>query len=962
MSRWHKLFCTEPNVFVDQHIPHCKSCGTTPEVDEVTLQDDAHASAPIPPDEPSGTFNLWWPLSVRYRKLSDDIGNEDTKSPLSLQAPQNKSRVNFSRPIHPKNLLPPGHHNPSQLQQPNFSEASGHSAISANHVSPIYGNELGLDEFRLISLSSTSDESFPLHVSFERFKNANCPEYETVSYTWGGEDEDSTACHPVYVGPFWVVLFQTKNCLDMLRFLRPSKGIRMMWVDALCINQKNQTERTQQVSKMSEIYKQCSRVVIYLGPDLALSTPGHFASRRKLHELGEGPVRLKDERQVSLESILRRRYFQRVWVVQELILSPRAVMRIGDIDYLIDSQTIDNIAGTVPDWNWESTAAPWIQHIVQGKISAGNILDILRFTVNCQASDIWDRIYGVLALNQNTEERELLTPSYSVPAKQMFIRFFAHAIINLRTLSILFLARGLSESHSLPSWTPKWDSQESWRQLLREKQPTPSNDEVCDFIHGNVLESDERNPAVILSIMDDKERRRRRQEEQIGGLHKTWPRKHGQETMMPTAIEIQTPEDRQNDQSKVHIPVWNKDASVDPATGALSINLTHVCAITTKANHVGTLGDTAIFELRGKCNGLFLAFEGSICVNFSSGQHHLFILDNGDSLVYLILRKHYANNIYKLVCCFTHLIFAIPQRTETPEPVQSFDEIWHFRQPVTKIIEKESTNHGRGHLELSDLQRNARLELESLCVRLSSGIEKLHHSEDVRVEKNPYVTAAGFDYQQYPLKYNYGQTWRRLFPGAQVGWAVLPLISTSILENRGSECHMNFETEFLKAARGRLHHHIDATIDSGFVTFTYHGENMLDLFQNYYSNFYRKDVINEDRLRTPVWHYRFMNGTWREMTFGIFDLLLSTLRLNERVHVRTSMAEVRAWIRYHGHRVADSLLRLERVLGKTLGEVVALVHSGPYEKYELIGCPINFGDGVQGDFNVDGSTFKVNIV
>jgi hypothetical protein len=206
---------------------------------------------------------------------------------------------------------------------------------------------------------------------------------------------------------------------------------------------------------------------------------------------------------------------------------------------------------------------------------------------------------------------------------------------------------------------------------------------------------------------------------------------HGQEAMMPTVMKYQTPEDKQNDRYEAQMLLWNKDASVDPTTGALSIYLTHVCAPTTKANRVGILGNIVIFELRRKCSGLFLGFEDRNCVNFSSSRDHLFILDDGDSLVYIILRKHYGNETYKLVCCFTHLIFAIPQRTETPEPVQSLGEIWHFRQPATKIIDKESTNHGRGHLELSDLQRNARLELEGLCLRLSSRIEKLNYSEDV---------------------------------------------------------------------------------------------------------------------------------------------------------------------------------------------------------------------------------------
>jgi hypothetical protein len=73
------------------------------------------------------------------------------------------------------------------------------------------------------------------------------------------------------------------------------------------------------------------------------------------------------------------------------------------------------------------------------------------------------------------------------------------------------------------------------------------------------------------------------------------------------------------------------------------------------------------------------------------------------------------------------------------------------------------------------------------------------------------------------------------------------------------------------------------------------------------------------------------------------------------------MAEVRVWIKYHGYKFADSLLELERVRGKSLDEIMALVHSGPHEEHESIGCPIDFGDGVKKDFYVDGNTFKVDI-
>lgn len=83
---------------------------------------------------------------------------------------------------------------------------------------------LASDEFRLTCLSAVSDHSYPVHLSLETFRHDDCPEYEAVSYTWGGENGDSNLSRPVYIGAFWDVLLQTEHCWEMLRFVRPWRG------------------------------------------------------------------------------------------------------------------------------------------------------------------------------------------------------------------------------------------------------------------------------------------------------------------------------------------------------------------------------------------------------------------------------------------------------------------------------------------------------------------------------------------------------------------------------------------------------------------------------------------------------------------------------------------------------------------------------------------------------------------
>jgi hypothetical protein len=83
--------------------------------------------------------------------------------------------------------------------------------------------------------------------------------YEALSYTWGSKHTTDTIL--LDEKPFLV----TSNLNDALRRLRQPDESRILWVDAICINQQDDTERSQQVGLMRRIYNQASKVVIWLG-------------------------------------------------------------------------------------------------------------------------------------------------------------------------------------------------------------------------------------------------------------------------------------------------------------------------------------------------------------------------------------------------------------------------------------------------------------------------------------------------------------------------------------------------------------------------------------------------------------------------------------------------------------------------------------------------------------------------
>jgi Heterokaryon incompatibility protein (HET) len=57
----------------------------------------------------------------------------------------------------------------------------------------------------------------------------------------------------------------TTNLVSALRHLRKSNESRLIWTDALCINQGDSKEKTHQVKLMSDIYRTAHRCLLWLG-------------------------------------------------------------------------------------------------------------------------------------------------------------------------------------------------------------------------------------------------------------------------------------------------------------------------------------------------------------------------------------------------------------------------------------------------------------------------------------------------------------------------------------------------------------------------------------------------------------------------------------------------------------------------------------------------------------------------
>ena len=85
------------------------------------------------------------------------------------------------------------------------------------------------------------------------------PSYTALSYSWG----DTLDCHVININGSG---FQVRQTLwDALNHVGSDCEPHILWIDSICINQEDTTERNHQVIHMRAIYERADRVLVWLG-------------------------------------------------------------------------------------------------------------------------------------------------------------------------------------------------------------------------------------------------------------------------------------------------------------------------------------------------------------------------------------------------------------------------------------------------------------------------------------------------------------------------------------------------------------------------------------------------------------------------------------------------------------------------------------------------------------------------
>lgn len=127
----------------------------------------------------------------------------------------------------------------------------------------------GTNEIRVLKIHPFTDWYEPIRCDLEIVDIDDAANYAALSYSWGmNEDGDTGLVREITIDGKVVQI--TQNLFEALRRIRAAGTILQevgsrLWVDAICINQADDEERTQQVSNMAAVYRCAKTVLIWLG-------------------------------------------------------------------------------------------------------------------------------------------------------------------------------------------------------------------------------------------------------------------------------------------------------------------------------------------------------------------------------------------------------------------------------------------------------------------------------------------------------------------------------------------------------------------------------------------------------------------------------------------------------------------------------------------------------------------------
>jgi hypothetical protein len=337
---------------------------------------------------------------------------------------------------------------------------------------------------RVLILEPGSGED-PIRCSLDQYRLDRAPEFEALSYVWGDGPKD----WEVHVSD--KMLLVSQNLHTALSHLRYPDQTRVLWADAICINQQDTDEKAKQVQLMGQIYETAKTVIVWLGPEdprdcrafelvRAVENRVRGTTSRTSKENLDILEALEADRNIPADGwahlgvLFSRPYFKRLWVIQEVAKARCATVLCGNESISYEALFAAHSYCVQAQDLYVQRAAP------QAGIPSLEILlknNNMMLTYSCSKSQknkytFFDLLYATSSLSTGEPRDRLFAllglplvpyewvprPDYKSSVSEVLRRFTILDLLHntsLRAMSWSCIGPGTTSSPSLrPSWVP----------------------------------------------------------------------------------------------------------------------------------------------------------------------------------------------------------------------------------------------------------------------------------------------------------------------------------------------------------------------------------------------------------------------------------------------------------------------------------------------------------------------------
>lgn len=322
-----------------------------------------------------------------------------------------------------------------------------------------HGSALGIKRSVECSL-----ESF----SFEDLEQTGF-HYGALSYFWGrATAEDDVHRIRVDGQDFYI----RDNLWNFFICAAKRHKDQLLFIDAICVNQNDKSERSHQIQRMKEVYENADCVYTWLGQPSPNQSKNVKALHRLLQPTHKMPIEwlnVEDEAMSGLDTLMARPYWKRLWILQELLLAKDVKVLCGKWSF--DWDELAKLLKDVPesklyprtklDW-WDATTFKipetstlrqnaedhlsgrwqqalrvfthrnnWRRQIDAGLSPALPLYKAVEYFSEQECLNRRDKIYALLGLLRKSE-RDRITPNYSDAVEKIYAHALAVGLLCLQ--------------------------------------------------------------------------------------------------------------------------------------------------------------------------------------------------------------------------------------------------------------------------------------------------------------------------------------------------------------------------------------------------------------------------------------------------------------------------------------------------------------------------------------------------